>query len=122
MSDDPSVRAMSLKEVFAVRSLRRCKSLPLHLGDGRRQEPFRVGTQILSDGLSYEPEGLAERAAGKPGLFEVCDQGTAFLDEIAEMTIEHRAFQERVGGGHRAKTRELSAPNRAPARGESERR
>ena len=27
----------------------------------------------------------------KPGLFEVCDQGTAFLDEIAEMPIELQA-------------------------------
>ena len=52
------------REVLAARLLRGRKSLPLHLGDGGSQPPFRHGARIGSDGLSFECEGLAERSAG----------------------------------------------------------
>ena len=67
--------------------------------------------------------GFTGATQGKAGLFEVCDKGTVFLDEIAEMPIELQAkllrFLEsgevrRVGATHNVgvDTRVVAATNR----------
>src|SRR5438034_4548918 len=40
--------------------------------------------------------GFTGATQGKPGLFEICDGGTVFLDEIAEMLLDLQAKLLRI--------------------------
>ncbi len=87
----------------------------IHRASPRRQQPFMqincaaIPEQLIESELfGYEAGAFtgADRK-GKPGLFELADRGTVFLDEIAEMPLHTQAkllgvLQERefyrVGG------------------------
>ena len=87
----------------------------IHLASARRNECFmEINCAALNESLleaelfGYEKNAFTGAAtAGKPGLFEVADGGTVFLDEIGEMTpplqakllrvLQERRFK-RVGG------------------------
>ncbi len=87
----------------------------IHLASARRNQCFmEINCAALNESLleaelfGYEKNAFTGAAtAGKPGLFEVADGGTVFLDEIGEMTpplqakllrvLQERRFK-RVGG------------------------
>jgi transcriptional regulator with GAF, ATPase, and Fis domain len=76
----------------------------IHLGSLRRDQPF---VKVESELFGYEKGAFTGAVINKPGRFEVADNGSIFLDEIAEIphhlqakllgVLQDRAF-ERVGG------------------------
>ena len=86
----------------------------LHAGSSRRTKPFiRINCAAIpkdlmeSELFGYERGAFTGAVTSKPGRFELADDGTQFLDEIAEIPPEMqvkllRALQEsefeRVGG------------------------
>jgi DNA-binding NtrC family response regulator len=86
----------------------------IHLGSLRRDQPFvKVNCAAIPESLieselfGYEKGAFTGAVINKPGRFEVADNGSIFLDEIAEIphhlqakllgVLQDRAF-ERVGG------------------------
>lgn len=102
----------------------------IHHHSGRAQKPLiRVNcaaipaTLIESELFGYEKGAFTGAVSAKPGRFELAHEGTLFLDEVAEMTLEMqvkllRAIQEhefeRVGGVStvRVDVRIIAATNR----------
>jgi len=76
----------------------------IHLASARRSKCFmEINCAALNESLleaelfGYEKNSFTGAAtAGKPGLFEVADGGTVFLDEIGEMTLPLQAKLLRV--------------------------
>ena len=76
----------------------------IHLSSARRDQCFmEINCAALNESLleaelfGYEKNAFTGAAtAGKPGLFEVADGGTVFLDEIGEMTLPLQAKLLRV--------------------------
>ena len=76
----------------------------IHLSSARRGGCFmEINCAALNESLleaelfGYEKNAFTGAAtAGKPGLFEVADGGTVFLDEIGEMTLPLQAKLLRV--------------------------
>jgi DNA-binding NtrC family response regulator len=76
----------------------------IHLSSARRGQCFmEINCAALNESLleaelfGYEKNAFTGAAtAGKPGLFEVADGGTVFLDEIGEMTLPLQAKLLRV--------------------------
>ena len=102
----------------------------IHQQSPRAQGPFLAincsgfQDQLLESELfGHEKGAFTGAVALKQGLFEVADQGTLFLDEVAEMTpamqakllqvLDSREFR-RVGGTrlHRADVRIVAATNK----------
>jgi len=86
-----------------------CAALPEHL--------------VESELFGYEKGAFSGADAGKPGLFDLADGGTIFLDEIGELEIKVQAKLLRVldgagyyrlGGSHKvdANARVIAATNR----------
>src|SRR5262249_31648652 len=101
----------------------------LHLLSRRKRGPFvAVNCAALVETLvEAELFGIEERTAtgvrGRRGKFELADQGTLFLDEVADLSPAAQAkllrvlqewSVERVGGhdGRRVNVRVIAAPNR----------
>ncbi len=101
------------------------------------QNSSRSGQRLLKINCAAIPSGLAEselfgyegsaftgaRKEGKPGLFEIADKGTVFLDEVGELSLDLqvkllRVLQEkeiqRIGGGlpRKVDVRIIAATNR----------
>ncbi len=104
----------------------------LHLGSGRARGPFvAVNCAALVETLlEAELFGIEERTAtgvrGRRGKFELADQGTLFLDEVADLSSMAQAkllrvlqdlSVERVGGhtARRFDVRVVAATNRSLA-------
>ena len=76
----------------------------IHLSSARRNQCFmEINCAALNESLleaelfGYEKNAFTGAATGgKPGLFEVADGGTVFLDEIGEMTLPLQAKLLRV--------------------------
>jgi transcriptional regulator with PAS, ATPase and Fis domain len=76
----------------------------IHNASPRRNEPFlgincaAIPRELISSELFGYEEGAftGARKGGNPGKFELVDQGTIFLDEIAEMPIDLQASLLRV--------------------------
>ena len=102
----------------------------LHRQSDRADKPFiKVNcaaipeTLIESELFGYEKGAFTGATTSKPGRFELAHEGTLFLDEVAEMTLEMqvkllRVLQEqefeRVGGitSVRVNTRIIAATNK----------
>ncbi len=103
----------------------------IHQGSDRAERPFvhincgALQEQLLESELFGHEKGAFTGASGtKPGLFEVADQGTLFLDEVGELTaaMQAKLLQvldsgelRRVGGTrlHRVDARVLTATNKS---------
>src|SRR5262245_32360446 len=102
----------------------------LHRGSSRPRGPFvAVNCAALVESLvEAELFGIEERTAtgvrGRRGKFELADQGTLFLDEVADLSPTAQAkllrvlqdmTVERVGahGSHQIDTRVVAATNRS---------
>ncbi|MDR1617135.1 MAG: sigma 54-interacting transcriptional regulator [Syntrophomonadaceae bacterium] len=76
----------------------------IHNASPRKNEPFlgincaAIPRELISSELFGYEEGAftGARKGGNPGKFELADQGTIFLDEIAEMPIDLQASLLRV--------------------------
>jgi len=102
----------------------------IHESSPRRDRPFVVVNcaalteQLLESELfGHEKGSFTGATKTKPGLFEVADQGTLFLDEVAEMsaamqakllTVLDTGELRRVGGTrtHKVDTRIVAATNK----------
>jgi DNA-binding NtrC family response regulator len=103
----------------------------IHQGSDRAERPFvhincgALQEQLLESELFGHEKGAFTGASGtKPGLFEVANQGTLFLDEVGELTaaMQAKLLQvldsgelRRVGGTrlHRVDVRLLTATNKS---------
>jgi DNA-binding NtrC family response regulator len=102
----------------------------IHAGSGRRDKPFLVvecaalqESLLQSELFGHERGAFTGADRAKPGLFEVADCGTIFLDEIGEVSpatqtkllrvLDSSTFR-RVGGTSevRVNVRVLAATNR----------
>jgi len=103
-----------------------------HLLSGRTGEFLAINCSAVPEAMlegeffGFMRGAFTNAVADKPGLFEVADQGTVFLDEIGEMSVDLQSkilrFLEtgslrRVGATRdtRVETRILAATNRARA-------
>lgn len=76
----------------------------IHNASARNNEPFfgincaAIPRELISSELFGYEEGAftGARKGGNPGKFELADQGTIFLDEIAEMPLDLQATLLRV--------------------------
>ncbi len=112
----------------------------IHRRSPRRERPFLdINCAVLSETLleseifGHERGAFTDARERKPGLLEVADGGTVFLDEIGEMpltvqpkllrVLETRAFT-RLGGTReiRVNVRVIAATNRDLARAVDEKR
>jgi DNA-binding NtrC family response regulator len=102
----------------------------LHFNSARRDNPLVTincaalqETLLESELFGHEKGAFTGAVAAKPGLFEVAEGGTLFIDEVAEMAPNLQAkllrvledgHYRRVGGTseHRADVRVLAATNK----------
>ncbi|GAB4273216.1 MAG: nitrogen fixation sigma-54 dependent transcriptional regulator GnfM [Candidatus Rifleibacteriota bacterium] len=91
----------------------------IHYNSGRSSKPFwAINCTAINESLmeselfGYEKGAFTGAAASKPGMFELAQGGTIFLDEIGDMSLEMQAkllrvLEEReivrVGGNKRIK-------------------
>jgi two-component system response regulator AtoC len=105
-------------------------AMEIHRQSARSRKPFIKincaaipATLIESELFGYERGAFTGAVTSKPGRFELADEGTLFLDEVAEMPLEMqvkllRVLQEqefeRVGGVNTVRTdvRILTATNK----------
>jgi DNA-binding NtrC family response regulator len=78
-------------------------ALEIHKNSGRQQKPFiKINcaaiptTLIESELFGHEKGAFTGAVAAKPGKFELANEGTLFLDEVAEMSLEMQAKLLRV--------------------------